>query len=404
MPLASGETVDESKPSRRGRSRVAVGAALAALILTASGVVAHWGRPTEGPAGAASVPITTFPTGSAVAPPAVLLDGTYRFAYDYEKQTINGTPVVVHTSDNTSWWAFRSACGATGCVATGTQLETKNPQLARTPAQTAVYRFVNGQWQSAPARRQLSEQRCLDASGRVAAGTNTVMLTWSLQPQPDGVLRGTKTGTAVTNECGFQGEVAIAPLVVTRNGDVPAGVAVADPAATTPSTDAGTRHVPGPVLEGTYRLDFDLQNQTVDGQQTSLGAPVSEWWAFRSVCTPTGCAAVGSQLADSNQQEATETTSVVRFTEGQWRGTPTLQSPMDCETAGKQGQEDETRLWTWDPQTDGTLRGIQIATVLSNECGSQGRVYRTPFVATRLGLVATSVIVADPALFVAATH
>jgi len=48
---------------------------------------------------------------------------------------------------------------------------------------------------------------------------------------------------------------------------------------------------------------------------------------------------------------------------------------------------------------------MQIGTVLSNACGIQGRVYRTPFTATRTGDVAPSVAVVDPALFVTApTH
>jgi hypothetical protein len=56
------------------------------------------------------------------------------------------------------------------------------------------------------------------------------MLTWSLEPQPDGALRGVKTGTALTNECGLQGQVAVAPVVATRTGDVAPSVIVADPA------------------------------------------------------------------------------------------------------------------------------------------------------------------------------
>jgi hypothetical protein len=47
---------------------------------------------------------------------------------------------------------------------------------------------------------------------------------------------------------------------------------------------------------------------------------------------------------------------------------------------------------------------LQIGTILSNGCGTQGTVYRTPFVATRTGDVAPSVIVADPALFEAPTR
>ncbi|MFZ1177476.1 MAG: hypothetical protein WAO15_14635 [Mycobacterium sp.] len=74
---------------------------------------------------------------------------------------------------------------------------------------------------------------------------------------------------------------------------------------------------------------------------------------------------------------------------------------MECERTNKSGRDDQARLWSWDPQADGTLRGLTIGTILSNGCGTQGTVYRTPFVATRTGDVAASVIVADPALFVA---
>src|SRR5262249_8890338 len=129
--------------------------------------------------------------------------------------------------------AFRTSCGSTGCVATATQLDAANHEVARAPAQSANYTFADGHWQSAPVHRQLNQSRCLGANGQVVAGTSTVVLTWSLEPQPDGTLRGTKTGTALTNECGVQGQVAVAPVAVTRVGDVPTGVAVADPATAT---------------------------------------------------------------------------------------------------------------------------------------------------------------------------
>jgi serine/threonine protein kinase, bacterial len=389
-----------SKSQRRMRSRVLLGAALVGVVAAAVGVNAYVGQPIKAPAPA---PAASAPATSTPPRPAVLLDGTYRFDYDYEKQTINGAPYAVHTTDNVAWWAFRSSCGSSGCVATVTQLDTNNPKLARTPAQSGNYLFVDGHWQSAPVQRQLAQPRCLGTDGQVVEGANTVMLSWSLDPQPDGSLRGMKTGTALTNECGLQGQVALAPIVATRVGDVPNGVTVGDPAVvvTAPSTGTAAPHVTGPVIDGTYRLDFDLLNQTIDGNVTGLGAAVSEWWAFRSVCTPAGCAAAGSQLAESNQQEGTGTTSVVHFADGHWQGTPTLQAPMGCDKTNKPGRDDETRLWSWDPRFDGTFRGLQIGTVLSNGCGIQGRVYRTPFTATRMGDVAASVVVADPALFVA---
>ncbi|MFZ0905821.1 MAG: serine/threonine-protein kinase, partial [Mycobacterium sp.] len=392
---------DTPKPKRRRRSRILLGALLATVLVAAIGVVGYLMQPTRKTASAPAANTTPAPAAKPPPRPPALLDGTYRFDYDYEKQTINGAPYAVHTTDTTGWWAFRSSCSSTGCVATATQLDTNNPQVARTPAASAEYRFVDGHWQSAPSQRQLAQPRCLGADGQVVAGANTVILTWSVQPQPDGTLRGEKTGTALTNECGLQGQVAVAPVVVTRTGDVPSGVRVADPAKVTiaASTSTAAPHVAGPVLDGTYRLDFDLQNQTINGTVTGLGAAVNEWWAFRSVCTPVGCAAAGSELAESNQQEGTGTTSVLHFADGHWQGTLTLQAPMDCQQTNKPGRDDETRLWSWDPQPDGTLKGLQVGTILSNGCGTQGTVYRTPFVATRTGDVAPSVIVADPALF-----
>jgi len=72
---------------------------------------------------------------------------------------------------------------------------------------------------------------------------------------------------------------------------------------------------------------------------------------------------------------------------------------MACQKTNQPGRDDETRAWSWDPQSDGKFGGLQIGTILSNGCGTQGTVYRTPFVATRTGDVAASVIVADPVLF-----
>jgi serine/threonine protein kinase, bacterial len=381
------------KPKRRRRSRLLLAAAVAAVLLAGILIAGHVIKPTKHTAVAT---VASKPT-----PPVAVLDGMYRFDYDYEKQTINGAPFAIHTTDTTSWWAFHSSCGSTGCVATATELDAKNPQVAHTPTESANYRFVDGHWQSAPSQRQLSQPRCLGADGQVVAGANTVMLTWSLDPQPDGTLRGAKTGTALTNECGFQGQVALAPVVATRAGAVPAGVTVADPASvsTAPSTSTPPPHVAGPVLDGTYRVDFDLEHQTINGSVTGLPTAVTQWWAFRSACTPAGCAAAGSELAESNQQEGTGTTSVLHFADGHWQGTPILQAPMQCDGTTQPLIDDETRLWSFDPQPDRTLRGLEVGTILSNECGNQGTVYKTPFVATRTGDVAPSVIVADPTLF-----
>ena len=390
------------KPKQHSRSRLLLATVIAAALLSAIGIVGFVMRPTKS---IVSAPSATPPASSpAAAPPvrpAVMPDGTYRFDYDYNKQTINGAPYAIHTTDTTSWWAFRSTCGSIGCVATATELDPKDHQAAHTPATTAEYRFVDGHWQSAPVQRQLGQPRCLGTDDRVMAGANTVMLTWSLAPQPDGTLRGTKTGTALTNECGLQGQVAVAPVVASRVDAAPVGVPVADPEAVSASPPTGTAapHIAGPALEGTYRVDFNLQAQTINGTMTGLATTVQQWWAFRSVCTAAGCVAAGSELDESNQQEGTGTTMVLRFVDGHWQGTPDLQAPSQCDGTKQGIADDETRLWSWDPQSDGTFRGIEVGTILSNECGNQGTVYRTPFIATRTGDVAPSVVVADPALF-----
>jgi serine/threonine protein kinase, bacterial len=237
---------DTPKPKRRRRSRILLGALSAAVLVAAIGIVGYAMQPAKNTASAPAANTASAPAPSTPPRPPALLDGTYRFDYDYEKQTINGAPYAVHTSDTTSWWAFRSSCGSTGCVATATQLDTKNPQVARTPAQSADYRFVDGHWQSAPVQRQLDQPRCLGADGQVVAGADTVMLTWSIEPQPDGTLRGMKSGTALTNDCGLQGQVALAPVVATHVGDVPTGVTIADPATVTVAPSSPAPHVAVP--------------------------------------------------------------------------------------------------------------------------------------------------------------
>jgi hypothetical protein len=384
---------DAAKPKRRSRSRILLAAAIAAVLLIAIGVVGFVMRPAKKTAAT--------PTASTPVAPAAVLEGTYRFDYDYNKQTINGAPYAVHTTDTTSWWAFRSSCRPTGCVATATELDPKDRQVAHTPPTSTEYRFVDGHWQSAPVQRQLGQPRCLGTDGQVVAAATTVMLTWSLAPQANGTLAGTKTGTALTNECGMQGQIAVAPVVAARVDAVPTALPLADPTTVSisPSNSTAAPHVAGPVLDGTYRVDFDLQNQTINGTVTGLATTVQQWWAFRSVCTPAGCVAAGVELAESNHEEGTGATSVLRWADGRWQGAPILQAPSPCDGTQQPLTDDETRLWSWEPQPGGRFRGIKVGTILSNECGLQGTVYRTPFVATRTGDVAPSVIVADPALF-----
>ena len=340
---------------------------------------------------------------STPAPPTAVLDGTYRLDYDYAKQTANGAPFPQPNTDNLTpaWWAFRSLCSSTGCTSTATRLDDTDNELASTPADTNVFHFADSRWQSVPDQRQVQRQQCLGANGTVTAGEDTEMLTWSLQPQLDGTLRGVWTHTYLTNECGSQGAVRQTPLVATRTADVPPGVTVADPAtvSASPPTSSPAPAVAGPVLDGTYRLDYDYANQTVNGTPTTGGSHVTPWWAFRSLCTSTGCVATGAELGETNHQEAKGGADVLRFADGHWQDTPYLQAGKQCPGTNQTATYTQTVSWSWEPQPDGTLRGVDTETILTSQCGDQGNVVRNPFVATRTADVPSGVTVADPALF-----
>ncbi|UQX12493.1 serine/threonine-protein kinase [Candidatus Mycobacterium methanotrophicum] len=156
-----------------------------------------------------------------------------------------------------------------------------------------------------------------------------------------------------------------------------------------------------PVLDGSYRLDYDRAKQTSNGVIRNNGAQTS-WWVFHSACTATGCAATGTKLDNVGHQEAKTTgtgnTGVLHFVDGHWRSAP-RQVTVDCRQAhGTQtSTQAETVVWSLTPQPDGTLRGAQTQTVESNECGARGAMLRIPVLATRVGDVPSGVDVADPA-------
>jgi len=160
------------------------------------------------------------------------------------------------------------------------------------------------------------------------------------------------------------------------------------------------RGISKPVLDGTYRLDYDRAKQTSNGVIANDGAQTS-WWAFRSACAATGCAATGTKLDGANHQVARTTgtgnTGVLRFVDGHWQSAP-RQVQVRCRQANRTltSTQDETVVWSLTPQAGGTLRGVQIQTVHSNECGAPGATLRIPVVATRVGDVPPNVAVADP--------
>jgi serine/threonine protein kinase, bacterial len=371
----------------RRRLWILLGAATVAVALTVIGATGY---------------LTQQKHNTTPIPPGAILDGTYRLVYDTTKRTDNGAPAPPQpNTDNTSWWAYRSLCRSSKeCVAIGTKLDSHNPTVMLTPASTAVLHFADGLWRDTPPRFQNDEPKCLGADGKVVAGTETMAAARSMEPQPDGTLRGVSTTTVLTNECGNQGKVVQVPFVATRTGDRPIGVSVADPAgvAASPSTSAPAPPAASPVLNGAYRFDYDNTHQTVNGHPaTNSGKTETHWWAFRSLCTSTRCVATGATLADNNQQEPSGLADVVQFIDGSWEDTPSLLNPVPCDTGNS--TQMITSGWSFQPQADGTLRGVATDTVITNECGRQGDVYKTPFVVTRIGDVPPKVVLADPTLF-----
>jgi serine/threonine protein kinase, bacterial len=379
---------DADKPKRRRRHRILVAAVIAVVAITATGLVIGY-------------TIVKNNTTSKPAPPVAVLDGTYRLDFDGAKQMENGAPAP--DKSDTAWWAFRSSCASTGCAASGTKLDANNHQMAAAPPHTAAVRFVDGHWQRT---FQIQEQyaRCVGADGKtVAAGADTEMVAWSLEPQPDGTLKGVWSETALTTECGRQGVVRQAPVVATRTGDVPPIVTVANPATiiVTPTTSSPVPAVAGvtSVLDGAFRVDFQRANMTLNGEPATGDPPPTVWWAFRSLCTSAGCVATGTELGRENHYQPIGNGNVLRFVDGQWQDTPQLTSPAAC-TSGH-ASTNATDTWSWQPQPDGTLRGNLTLTALTNECGDQGSVIRVPMIVTRVGDVPPTAILADPALFLA---
>lgn len=376
---------------------VLVGAVgLATFVLGARPVLSRHGAATT-----AAVPVHAPPA----APP---LDGTYLVQVDPAKLTENGAPNPEPLKgDNIVWWAFRSSCRSTGCTATGTELDASNHLVASNSGHTAEFRFVNGHWQRKPVRAQVQHPKCLGADGKsVVAGADTRLVTWSLEPQPDGTFGGVLTDTTMTNECEPQGTVLQAPFVATRTGDVASSVSVADPTTVVVSTTAGTAvsAVAGPRLDGAYRLDENLAKQTANGAPTTGDTSHAiSWWAFRSLCTPAGCVATGTELGNRNHQEATgRNAAVLRFVDGHWQNAPRLLFGP-CNGVNPPGADQRgtaTGRWSWEPHPDGTLGGVSTFTQLTNACGNQGTVYQTAMSLTRVGDVPPSVVLADPALFV----
>ena len=150
------------------------------------------------------------PSEPVAITPAAVLDGTYRFDFNPMNDTIMGSPNPpsdTHPNSNptTVWRAFRSACTPSGCTATETVLDDTNHQVAKAPLSTHQWRFTNGRWEELPEKSRETRDDAAVDEDKTVAGDETVLYTVSLEPQPDGSLRGLSTATVVSSECGEEG-------------------------------------------------------------------------------------------------------------------------------------------------------------------------------------------------------
>ena len=327
---------------------------------------------------------------SAVADPAAVFDGTYRFDFNPTNNTVMGSPNPPskdHPDSNptTAWRAFRSTCTPAGCTATETKLD--DATHAKMPLSTHQWRFTNGRWEMLPVRDRQTVERCKVSEDKTVDGDETVSYTISLEPQPNGSLRGLSTATVISSECGEEGSVEQFPFIAVRVADVASGVVTDDPSTVSAQPDMPAAPVPGPVLDGTYLLDRESGD--------------SHWFAFRSMCTIAGCVATVAGLDDANHQEPTGWAGIFHFIGGHWVDNMEKKR-VPCAITSPGATDEQTVSMTWDlvPQPDGTLRGVNTVTFSSNECGSKGRIITTPIVGTRTGPVPPNVVLADPALFV----
>lgn len=228
----------------RRRAMIALGSVVGVALLVLLGVFAGIvvGQKNGNKAGSTQAaaptthPLTTHsaaaaPTSSAPARPGPgqLLDGVYQIDINRAQETYNETPNP-QPPNVTTWWAFRSSCTPTGCVADGIELDSKNHSQPSAGTRPIVMDFSNGAWKSRPETVQFA---CVADNGSAAKQSTKQVLT--LQPgEGNGPFRGDMTVDVQSNECGQKGAQIVIPAVAGRTGDVPPGVSV--PAAPPPAT------------------------------------------------------------------------------------------------------------------------------------------------------------------------
>lgn len=228
----------------RGRRRVLLGVAAVLVLvgLFVAGITV--GRKTTtpgtqagGPATSASAAQASTPTSSAATGPAAApapLDGTYFIEVQRSKQTFDNNPTP-QPPDVTTWWAIRSSCTPSRCLAAATLLDDYAHAREKAPdVHPLIFEFGDGQWRSQPETLKFP---CTSPSGSASTQTTTQVL--SLRPQPHGDLVGEMVVSVKSDECRQRGGVIRIPTFANRSGDMPPAVNVPDPVTVTPMPSEG---------------------------------------------------------------------------------------------------------------------------------------------------------------------
>ena len=243
---ADGSTAPASVRRRRWPWVVGLGSVAAALCVGLLGVGIVIGRGNDAAPKQAAGPLTAIRSSAPAAAPTTTssrnfpgpgeaLDGSYRVDVNREQQTYNSTPDPQPPNIST-WWAFRTSCTPTACVATGTMLDDNDHQNL-SPAggeKPLVLDFRDGAWQSRPDKVLFA---CLGPNGAPAKQTTTQAIRLE---QSHGALRGAMTVTVNSNECSQQGATIEIPAVAAHVGEVPPGVEVPSPPTIAPPEPATT--------------------------------------------------------------------------------------------------------------------------------------------------------------------
>jgi serine/threonine-protein kinase len=155
---------------------------------------------------------------------------------------------------------------------------------------------------------------------------------------------------------------------------------------------APSAHAEDPVLDGTYRLDFDGAHRMINGA-ASPTANTSATYSFTSSCGDSGCVADAVLLSatDTEPVSAHNPNLKLQFTDGSWQ----LSVPYDSTCAiGGGGDRNQLLSWSLIPQGgNDVLSGTRTVATVGGSCpGDAPGPLSQAMTATRIGKPAPGIL------------